>query len=217
MILVTGLDYSGTSATAGLLYHLGVDMGQVRLTLPDVTDFTQAYIQQCGGQPRDYLTFEDEWFNASMHSMFFWPDCLRAEMATLFTWKALTAYAHTKAKHAPPYGLKNNWGCLLGNLKDVPGDTPWITTLVMTTRDETARQASRKKYLGAEGYARTQEWDQWLQAGFAELSPQAHVLVPFEELLRTPETIIAHLCFWCKLFPTDHQWQTAYDFIMRRD
>jgi hypothetical protein len=58
MILVTGLEYSGTSLAAGLLHHLGVDMGQIET--PEQLWAHRATWEslQCDGQPRGYLSYE---------------------------------------------------------------------------------------------------------------------------------------------------------------
>ena len=207
MILITGLDYSGTSATAGLLYHLGVNMGEWQHDVPLETQSVQDLFISYGGHPRPYLTYEDtivehEISEAIAHNI------VHDSPAHKKIFDAILNYQHRHAANPRPLGLKNNACCAIWALLS-------SYTLILTHRNEEERNVSQRYYLGSlENLLR--HWPHIMISGYQKLLPQARYVVEFTTLVTQPETIITNLIKTCALTPTRSQYNTALASIVRR-
>lgn len=202
MILVSGLDYSGTSATAGLLYHLGVDMGDCTpLLLPMLA---QEAVHEYGGHYHTWPLYEDRGMTADVAGLelSYGTDLITRRQYTALLQLCLERYTHT--------GLKTNAACVL--TQKLPG-----TTLILTARDPAERGKRRRYYLGAlTTLPHVQRLAAWCEAGYNALVSQADYLVQFATLVSRPEMIVEDLVRCLKLRPSLAQMQYAIGSIQRR-
>lgn len=202
MILVTGLDYSGTSATAGLLWHLGVSMGDCETATPGEAE--QQTLLSASGHLRTWPLYEDR----GMITHVQWLECIyiekrcnRWEYARLLE-EGLQRYPHQ--------GLKTNAACILPH-------RPPCDYLIVTHRDEQERQERWRHYLGnAIHYPRIQEITEWTKAAYPAIVAQADYCVEFGTLMRYPEHVVDVLIHMLALTPTPTQVQAAVSSIQRR-
>lgn len=207
MILVTGLDYSGTSATAGLLYHLGVNMGKWRHDVPLKTELVQDLFISHGGHLRPYLTYEDTIVEHEISEAIA-QNIVHNSPAHHKILDAIVNYQCRHAANPQPLGLKNNACCAIWALLS-------SYTVILTHRDEEERNASQQYYLGSlENSLR--HWPHSMISGYQQLLPQARYVVEFTTLVTQPETIITNLIDACTLTPTRSQCNAALASIVRR-
>ena len=219
MILVSGLDYSGTSLTAGILHHLGVDMGQVALAPPPPEHPEQVLAVAAGGHLRTWPSYEDETvMRRCAHGLWTWEPWERntAQAAVRFI---LATYARAHAPdarlkpHTPGVGLKTNFACVLST---VPGA---VTRLIMTRRDEAERRERCTYYTHTllTQFSRLVDMERWCREGYARLLPQADYVVDFDLVRTDPAAVVADLVAVLGLHPQQYQIHAAIKSVLRMD
>ena len=215
MILVTGREYSGTSLVAGVLHHLGVDMGNIETPaqLAQQQAHWGAYFP--GGTPRGYLSYECQTFLAQVLPLFplaTYANRFHAEgLLTL-----LTTYAQTRSGQ---WGMKSPLLLFLAftaQLEALPAQ--WV----LTVRDVEAVCASGRKYLGAESPYALFAADMRGRLDLAyrlccERLRQQAIWVDFETLRDCPEVGVPSLSAQLGLTPTCSQFQAAQAFVQKGD
>ena len=189
IILVAGLPSGGTSLVAGVLHHLGVDMGEVA---------THAY------GSRNYLGFECEIAKREFGGLpsDASPDTMLATAQSYFDKRLAAAYG--------PVGVKLNILILLGQCKGVEA-LPIKVVHVKRNLEDTF--ASDIKYTGEDmGRAATRGMlDLGLRQLVRKVSPAA--VIEYETSIREPRLTVEVLVAALQLNPTPGQVEAAIAFI----
>jgi hypothetical protein len=213
MILVTGLEYSGTSLAAGLLHHLGVDMGQIETPAQLWAHRATWESLGCEGEPRGYLSYECQDF--LQHALPYLRDATPANhyngecLGELLSHYALTRHGL--------WGLKSTQLCFLAwwsGLERFPAR--WV----LTQRPLEEVSLSGARYTGV----RT-PWALWAAQGLGvqrlawlrlvRLLGERATVVPFVCVRLHPEPTIHRLIEALDLNPTPEQVAAAVNFVRK--
>lgn len=213
-VLVTGLEYSGTSLVAGLLHHLGVDMGEID-TPAQLAAFQRAWrSQQCEGAARHYLSYECQRFQRAAI-----PLLLQSTVENHYHAQALgTLLDHYGDTRPAGWGLKSTSLLYLAwwdGLARLPAR--WI----VTHRRLEAVDASGAKYCGVTSPAAL-----WAAQGrgvqqlarqrlLQRLAPRDCLVLDFDDIRMAPTVAIDSLAHFLDLAPTDSQRAAAAAFVQK--
>lgn len=193
--MVAGLPSGGTSLVAGLLHHLGVDMGDIP------TERQQAKTKTT----RTYLGFE---CTLALRTF----GALPATSSQAVMIDTARAYADERLVNADgPCGFKLNAMVMLGNCDGVER---LPIEIVHVTRDLAATFESDIRYAG-DGYARA-----CLRGAFHLALRQLVRRVPpvcevsYEQTRREPVETVAHLVRCLRIMPTFAQLEAAASFVV---
>ena len=214
MMLVTGLEFSGTSLVAGLLHHLGLDMGAIE-TPAQLQRLQAAWQhQQCEGALRAYRSYECQRFQAAAMPLLLQSSCEnRYHAQALGT--LLERYSDTRPHGG---GLKSTLLLFLAWWEGLERlDARWI----VTQRGLDAVAASGAKYCGltspAALWAAQVRGVQQLarQRLLARLAQHPVLVLDFDDLRRAPRVAIDSLAHFCDLAPTASQTAAAEGFVRK--
>lgn len=213
MIIVSGCEYSGTSLTAGVLHHLGVNMGEIE-TPQDLwlQRHTHEYVAT-EGQPRDYLSYQCRTFEHMTR-----PFLVDGHPGNFYHAEALgECLMHYGLMRTGVWGVKHTALLFLtwySGLSKLPAK--WV----LTQRRAEDQMHSCRKYCGdSTGLAL------WVAAVFGvqrlaylrlrqQLAETPQVLVVDYELTRRyPRRTIDRLVDYVHITPTAAQVAAALDFV----
>jgi hypothetical protein len=214
MILVTGLEFSGTSLVAGLLHHLGVDMGAIE-TPAQLQRLQAAWQhQQCEGALRAYRSYECQRFQAAAM-----PLLLQSTCENRYHAQALGTLLERYSDSRPHgWGLKSTLLLFLAWWEGLDSlDARWI----VTHRRLDAVAVSGATYCGTTSPAAL--WAAQVR-GVQQLARQrllsrlVHhpvLLLDFDDIRVAPRVAITRVVNFCHLAPTDGQQAAAEAFVRK--
>jgi hypothetical protein len=214
MMLVTGLEFSGTSLVAGLLHHLGVDMGAIETPAQLQRLHAAWQQQQLEGALRAYRSYECQRFQAAAM-----PLLLQGTVENRYQAQALGTLLERYGDTRPyGWGLKSTLLLFLAwweGLDTVPAR--WI----VTHRPLEAVAASGATYCGTTSpaalWAAQVRGVQQLarQRLLARLARHSVLVLDFDDIRTAPRVAIDSLAHFCDLAPTASQTAAAAAFVRK--